>query len=125
MSTEYKIHGFDPEIYPIKLWVAVSVDLSVISRNFKYYPSGDEIEITAPDKFVALTHLVEDQDKFIGILMAFRNKSWATSDYIAHEATHAARFIWDHLGEGQTGIEADAYLVQWIVKCINTAINYR
>jgi len=39
---------------------------------------------------------------------------------MAHEATHAARDIWDRLSESETGCEADAYLGEWIVDCIDS-----
>ena len=119
MIKKPQIQEFNPVIYPFKLWVGITDDFNNISDNFRYYPSFDEIERFSEGKYVAFTHLVENKEnKYLGVLITFHSISWCTNDYIAHEATHAARFIWDHLNEHQTGIEADAYLVQWIVKCI-------
>jgi hypothetical protein len=36
---------------------------------------------------------------------------------LAHEATHAMRWLFEHLGERTPGTEAQAYLVEHIVRC--------
>lgn len=38
-----------------------------------------------------------------------------TAGLIAHEAAHAARFIFEHIGENTPGMETEAYIVQAIV----------
>lgn len=51
-----------------------------------------------------------------------KDVSIGTIATIAHESTHAARLIWEHMGEGCTGVEADAYLVGWIASCCDKAL---
>ena len=113
------IHEFDPVVYPVKLWVTIAPDLDELSERFVYYPSGDKIETKEADIFVAFTYRVKNrQTGHLGILVSFVSKKYCTVKNLTHEATHAARDIWKHLGENETGTEADAYLVGWIAECI-------
>jgi len=113
------IHQFDPVIYPFKLWVSITDDLNVISEKFIDHKSGKELSKDNPDKTIAFTQCVEQKsDYLIGAIIVFRRKGYCSTKIIAHEATHAARMIWDHVGEEATGMEADAYLVGWIAECI-------
>lgn len=113
-----QIHQFDPVIYPFKLWVAITNDLKAISDEFNDYPSGNEFSFLRNDKLIAFTQNVERKsDRKIGAIIVFNKRSDCSVKLIAHESTHAARMLWEHVGEHSTGIEADAYLVGWIAKC--------
>lgn len=44
----------------------------------------------------------------------------------AHEADHAAQFLWEHIGEDKPGSEADAYLVEYITEfCLKHIAGFR
>lgn len=114
-----EIHQFDPVIYPVKLWVSITEDVQYLSERFIDYPSGKELSTESIDELFAFTQMVKSKkDGFIGVMVVFGNEESLISKYIAHESTHAARKIWTHLGENETGNEADAYLVGWIADCI-------
>lgn len=117
-----QIHEFDPIIYPFKLWVVISNNLPEIESNFIEGSTSNPIDLNNienhADAFVLDGYLIHKETRKNGFLVVFRNKVACTVPVMAHEATHAARFIWDHLGEENTGTEADAYLVEWIVDCI-------
>ena len=111
-------HEFDPVIYPLKLWVVKNPTNEVIKERFIHY-DGEKIEddfrkISAAAVYNTVLLNVET-DNF-GILVSIKNG--LTVKYTAHEATHAARFMWDWLREREPAIEADAYLVGWIAECI-------
>jgi hypothetical protein len=113
------IHQFDPVIYPFKLWVSITDDLTAISERFIDHKSGKELNTDNLDKTIAFTQNVEQKsDRLIGAIIVFGRKGYCSTKIIAHEATHAARMLWDHVGEDATGMEADAYLVGWIADCI-------
>jgi len=119
MKKETKIYEFDPLIYPFKLWVAITDDLKSISERFDDYPSGSEFEYKDSDKMIAFTQNVQQKsDRYIGAIVVFKKKKDCITRIIAHESTHVARILWDHIGELETGMEADAYLVGWIAECI-------
>ena len=118
MSQKTIIHQFDPVLYPFKLWVSITDDLETISERFIDHKSGKELSKDNPDKTMAFTQNVEQKsDCLIGAIIVFRRKGYCSMKIIAHEATHAARMLWDHVGEDCTGMEADAYLVGWIAEC--------
>lgn len=114
------IHEFDPAILPVKLWVSITSDLSAVEERFIDFPSGDRMEVDRTEYFRAFTQKVsQKEDQKIGVIIVFKLRKDCVVSTIAHEATHAARIIWDHLGECSTGMEADAYLVGWICECID------
>lgn len=124
MKPNTVIHEFHPVVYPIRLWVTISSDFEAISERFEYYPSGDKIETSESNLFAAFTYRVKKKETgHMGVLLVFCTKKHCTIKNIAHEATHAARWIWNHLGEDRPALEADAYLVGWICECIEKVKN--
>ena len=120
------IHQFNPEIYPYKLWIVITADEKIIKKHFN--DSNDEeldVEIFSTSK--AITGRVinkETRDK--GILIVFKTKRFITMNTVAHESTHAARFIWNMMGEKEViGVESDAYLVGWIAGCCENVRRYK
>lgn len=82
--------------------------------------------ITDPPKFVANDHSHATLHTFTAggpitmIITAHKDdeqspEAWA--GLIAHEATHVAQLLWEHLGEDQPGREAEAYIVQMVTQC--------
>ena len=60
-----------------------------------------------------------------GVCIFIKNKKHITVRDMAHEAVHAADFIFEHLGLRHSGFddgEAYAYLVGYISNCIDAAI---
>jgi hypothetical protein len=114
-----KIHQFDPVIYPIKLWIIKNPTPESISENFITH---DRLELNTnnSEATTASTYnkvVVKKDIQKYGVLVKLYGKISVPD--VAHEATHAARLMWDWLGEDGTGVEADAYLVGWIADCIN------
>lgn len=117
MSEKVQIHQFDPVLYPFKLWIAITDDLKAISERFVDHPTGKEFG-TESENMIAFTQNVQQKsDGLIGEIIVFKKRGDCSVKTIAHESTHAARLLWDHVGENATGMEADAYLVGWIAEC--------
>jgi len=114
-----QIHQFDPIIYPVKLWIVTHPILDEIKKNFVEHDEAP-LSIGAKSSGVAQTYskiVINNNTNKYGILIVLYSK--ISVGQIAHEATHAARVVWDWLGEYSTGIEADAYLVGWVADCID------
>lgn len=124
-----KIHEFDPVLYPFKLWVSLfndeEDDVKAYDERFKDGHNGKPMQSEVILKNDGITYWVCEQDSNVkkGALIVINGKEAGTMKVIAHEATHAARFAWDFLGESPTGEEADAYLVGWIAKCVEEIVN--
>ena len=114
------IAEYDPQIYPCRLWVAVTTDLKSLSDKFNDVSTGVGIDTSFIYDHEAVTYYVQSKEKpkHYGILIASTAKHYFTTKLIAHEATHGAEFIWQHVGEKRRGSEADAYLVGWIAEKI-------
>lgn len=115
-----QIHQFDPVIYPVKLYVIKYPDAEEINDKFTdfdltslNYKLHADVYATTWSTIVRL----KETNKFGVLVILYPGK--INIGHIAHEATHAARVIWDWLTESTTGAEADAYLVGWISDCIN------
>lgn len=123
MVKKVTIHQFDPVIYPFKLWVVISNNLPEIESNFIEGKTLEPIDLgdieEHADAFVLQDYVTHKETNTNGFLIVFKNKKACTVPVMAHEATHVVRFIWEYLSENETGIEADAYLVEWVVDCIN------
>jgi hypothetical protein len=121
-SRKVKIHQFDPVIYPIKLWVVTKYngDEGALKERFVHILDRKELNFSIIKQHEALTYDVEErEDKYKGVLIVFSSSKYCKVKTMAHESTHAARSIWDHLGEGSgIGEEANAYLVGWVADCI-------
>lgn len=122
MSKELgRVYGFDPQIYPRKIWVAVGGDIGTLRASF-CQNDGEQLDFKDMDKYSASTTAVTDKETgLFGELIWFPKKSDMMVFTIAHEAVHAAIDIFDDCdcridAENQ---EPFAYLVGWIAKCIN------
>jgi hypothetical protein len=125
MSNPVAIHEYDLVIYPYKIWVTITDNLIPLMARFKEADSDNELDTKGIDKFAATTFIVEEKETGrFGILIQFSSYEYCDVRNIAHESTHAARYIWDRLDEDITGAEADAYLVGYIAKCIEDTKNY-
>ena len=115
-----QIHIFDPVIYPVKLYVVKYPNEEEVNDKFTNH-NFTPLNYTTHENTHATTWCsvvrLKETNKF-GVLVIIHSNR-LTAGYIAHEATHAARVIWDWLTENTTGAEANAYLVGWISDCIN------
>lgn len=111
-----KVYQFDPQIYPRKLWVAVGVPTEELNEKFV-----DEIK-DMDDSTDAETLPIQQKEPLLGgVLVRFENLKSMRPDNIAHEATHAALEIFDYVDARiqYDNQEPFAYLVGWVVKCID------
>lgn len=120
MTTQ--IHEFNPEIYPRRLWVTVGAPYAVIKDMFE-----DVLPMEAStDAQVDNTRRTKPDVKG-GILIRFENHKAMTAANIAHEAVHAAMEIFGYVDAypDLKNQEPFAYLVGWIVRCIDEVKNYK
>lgn len=120
MESKHRIHEFDCEIYPRKLWVAVGVPYAVIKDMFEDVEPMDE----STDAQVTHTRRLKPDIKG-GILIRFENRKAMTVANITHEATHAAMEIFSYVGayHDPKNQEPFAYLCGWIAKCVGEVKN--
>ena len=127
MANKIDVYEFDPQIYPVRLWVGVNPDFSDIAD--KFYGLDDKlnrIDINEQscfhDRFtIARTSTVCDKKTgWIGVLVEIYKPKSCKIGNLSHEAAHCADFICEYLGITHKGFddgEAYAYLLQWIVNC--------
>ena len=110
-----KIHRFKT-LYPVSVYVYFGEDLSPVVDDFVYVDEREGSIQSSYDNNDALCYYEckrKDDDSH-AIILCFKDYDVLT---IVHEAVHCARHIWEHVGESVTGVEADAYLMEWVVRC--------
>jgi hypothetical protein len=114
-----EIHEFNPVIYPYKLWVVIDKKPNTISDMFNEY-SGKPIEFIDRDTMglEAFTMPVERKDNSsFGVIIFFRSKKSISYELVAHESSHAAKYLFEHIDADIKGHEPFEYVVGWIAGC--------
>lgn len=125
MTTKQIIYEFDPVIYPYKLWVIVDKTPNIIADNFNEY-SGNTIERIEYDtkNLAAFTMSVEKKDhSSYGVVIFFRSKKSMTYELVAHESSHAAKYLFEHIGADIKEHEPFEYVIGWIAGCCEKVRN--
>jgi hypothetical protein len=111
------IKRFDPVIYPQKLWVCVGDDFNSLNGLFSDVEDNSDLDFGKYGRYEAIAiNVNEKKTKEFGVLIAFRPK-FLDCKTIAHEASHAAGYMFHHIGSDMDGGEPTAYLIGWIADC--------
>lgn len=114
-----KIHQFDPEIYPFKIWVCISSSSTEADKHFLDARTDKEFENIELSMFEAYTCYVRNKEnRFFGAVIVFKAKKYMTHKNIAHEASHAAKFLFEHIDADIKQHEPFEYALGWIVEQI-------
>ena len=111
---------FDPVIYPYKIWIVVNKTPECLSEYFYEY-SGKPIQFEDGDGTNYMEGFcIQAKGKVTsqyGTVIYFRNKKNMDYYIIAHEASHAAKQLFEHINADMSDHEPFEYLVGWIAKC--------
>lgn len=107
------LYEFDPQIYPRKLWVAVTKGTfsDVFDTELKELGEYDNADVNN----------VHHKEKDLGgLLIRFRSADEITAENTTHESTHVAIEIFDYI---EARIDAKnqepfTYLCGWVAGCI-------
>ena len=111
------IQEFDPVIYPYKLWVLIAKNTDSISELFYEY-SGEPLKFAIDTTGIAYTTpVMEKETRKYGVLIFFKSKRDMTFETVAHEASHAAKYLFSHINASIDEHEPFEYVIGWIAKC--------
>lgn len=115
-----EIHEFDPVIYPYRIWVVVAKEPTCIEEQFKEYDGKpvrfvDDDSSSRQDAFCMMA--TKKDSKFYGTVMYFRSKKSMTYELVAHESSHAAKNLFEHINADIKEHEPFEYVVGWIAGC--------
>lgn len=120
------MHEFDPEIYPVRLWVCISNDMKVLNKWFVNATNGNELNTMHKANGAAVTqYVINKESGNYGAVILILSRKLLGYETVAHESSHAASIIWRHIGESEWGEEANAYLIGWIAQCIEQTKNHK
>ncbi|NCD07174.1 MAG: hypothetical protein EOL97_13750 [Spirochaetia bacterium] len=109
---------FDTVLYPFKIYVIVNKTPDIIAKYFKEY-SGEDVIFTKDDgtnRMDAFTmSVISKDDNDYGALLFFRSKQSMTPGLIAHEASHATKMLFEHIGADMREHEPFEYVLEFIV----------
>lgn len=118
-KNKIEIHEFDPVIYPYKVWVVIGKTPDAIEDSFNEYTDEPIYFINRDtDKAEAFTMpVVHKENPHYGVLLFFRSRKSMTYGLVAHETSHAAKYLFEHIGADITEHEPFEYVVGWIAGC--------
>ena len=125
------IYEFAPVIYPFKLLVSKDFDAKELGGMY-YCIDDKENLVDAPDEFIPDRRTVartipcapKDGSETYYLVMLCRPKVIGVGT-LAHESLHIANFVGEWLGflpKKADEDEPQAYLVQWLSNCIDSAL---
>ena len=119
MKQKTIIHEFDPVIYPYMLWIVIAQEPDIIEEKFNEY-TGDRIVFVAGDvdRSDAFTMPVQRKENpRFGVVVFFRSKKSMSFELVSHESSHAAKYLFDHIGADIRDHEPFEYVIGWIAGC--------
>lgn len=114
-----EIHEFNPIIYPYRLWIVVDKSPKAISDKFDEY-SGKPIENIERDtkNLAAFTMpVVSKENPEYGVIIFMRSRKSMTFELVAHESSHAAKYLFEHIGADMKEHEPFEFAIGWIADC--------
>lgn len=115
------IYEYGLYIYPLKIWIVFGeADFS----DTYCYLDGEPVvtnigsDCTCEANTIGDPVVMEVESRDAGIIIQFRSRRVATPDTVAHEASHAAKRVFKHVGADINPDEPFEYLLSYIVKCI-------
>ena len=120
-----KIHEFDPVIYPYKLWIIVDKNRSNIADNFKHVDGKRIKNIAKNTKNLAafVMPVVSKKNPEFGVIICFYSIDCITFEIVAHESSHAAKYLFKHINADINEHEPFEFAVGWIAKCCEEVKN--
>jgi len=119
-KTKVEIHEFDPVICPYRIWIVIDKTPDIIAEKFKEY-NGDPVLFTDKDgnnRQLAFTMMVQHkEEKRYGTAMFFRSKKSMSYKLVAHESSHAAKQLFEHISADIKEHEPFEYVIGWIAGC--------
>lgn len=112
------IHEFDPVIYPYKVWIVIK-DIKAIKDNFIGNDGESMNDIDENTKMLdafVIPARKTDCNRY-GVVVFFSSKKSMTYNIVAHEASHAAKYLFKHIGADIYEHEPFEYVVGWIAEC--------
>lgn len=115
-----ELYRFNPVIYPYMLWIAIDKSPSELATHFDEY-TGKPIQFIETDtcRIEALAMpVIHKVSKDYGVIIFLRSRKSITFKLAAHESTHAAKYLFEHIGCDVSVHEPLEYVVGWIADCI-------
>ena len=119
-------HRFDPIIYPQKLWISISKNGTELNGMFRHKATDEIIRFEEYDvvNSEAMAFPVSEvETNYHGVLIVYTKHRYMTCGTIAHEAVHAAGYMFKHIGQQIDCEEPFAFLVGWIANCCQKVKN--
>ncbi|MGL4519572.1 MAG: hypothetical protein ACRCUJ_07855 [Phocaeicola sp.] len=113
------IAEYNPSIYPYLVWVLINDSPQLIAEHFNGY-DGEEIQNLESDTSSMAAFampVTKKDDSSYGVILYFRSKESMTYELVAHESTHAAKYLFKHIGAEIEPFEPFEFLVGWIAGC--------
>lgn len=110
---------YDFTVYPFKLWIGFGGTIACIKDGFVDC-DGSELTFTEKEANGSLgltLSVMRKETRDYGALVYFKSKKTMTTQVIAHEASHAAKYLFEHISADINSEEPYAYAVGFVANC--------
>lgn len=116
---ETKIYEFDPVIYPYKFWIVIDKTPNIISEKFNGYDNKaiENIDKDTSGLAAFTMPVTRKENPYFGVIIFFRSKKSISYELVAHECSHAAKYLFEHIGADIKEHEPFEYVVGWMADC--------
>lgn len=114
-----RVYEFNPVIYPYLVWVIVSETTDIISEKFNCYneePIKNIGESSSNLEAFVMPVVRKENPKF-GVVIFFRTRKSMSYELVAHESSHAAKYLFEHIGADTREHEPFEFVIGWIAGC--------
>jgi len=117
MENKIQIHQFDPVIYPFKIWITIGITDFQLKSNFCNLDYSEISYNLSKDSHAFTDDVRHKETRYVGALINFENKKQITMNNVAHEASHAAKMLFEYIGADIRQHEPFEYVIGWIADC--------
>lgn len=114
-----KIYEFNPAIYPYIVWVVINKTPDVITDAFNGYDGKPikNIDASSSNLEAFVMPVVRKENPKFGVIMFFRTRESMSYELVAHESSHAAKYLFEHIGADIREHEPFEFVIGWIAGC--------
>lgn len=113
-----EIHEFNPVIYPYMLWIVIDKKPDDVQKHFIQY-NGEEFRGMDDFKMAdaCAINVQHKETRRYGVVLYFRSRKSMTCGIVAHESSHGAKLLFEHISADVSSHEPFEYVVGWMADC--------
>lgn len=115
-----EIKEYNPVIYPYRLWLCLADEPSDMPKKF-YEEDGGKmkniVEDTKSLEAFTIPVMTKGKNGKYGVAIFFRSRKSMTYELVAHECSHAAKYLFEFIEADMQAHEPFEFVIGWMAGC--------